>query len=189
MINKVVTKLFLLFRELTYSSFSNCRNITGKFKAIQPVVLRGKGKINFGKGVTFGIMNSPHFFNTYAYVEARGEDSIITIGDNVHINNAFSVTSERAITIKNNVLIGYNCSIVDSNFHDLNSTKRSLTDPNPQPVIIGENVFIGNNVSILKGLTIGDNSVIASNAVVTKSFSSNVVIAGIPAKIINKIEE
>jgi maltose O-acetyltransferase len=189
MIKKVVIKLFLFCRKLTYSFLSNCRNISGNYKAVQPVVLRGKGKINFGTGVSFGIMNSPHYFNTYAYLEARGEKAIITIGDNVLINNAFAATSEKEITIKNDVLIGYNCSIVDSNFHDLNPAKRSHTDPNPQPVIIGENVFIGNNVSILKGLTIGDNSVIASNTVVTKSFPSNVVIAGVPARIINKIEE
>jgi galactoside O-acetyltransferase len=189
MIKKVVIKLFFLCRKLTYSFFSNCRNISGNYKAVQPVVLRGNGKINFGSGVSFGIMNSPHYFNSYAYLEARSKEAVITIGDNVLINNAFSATSEKEITIKNNVLIGYNCSIVDSNFHDLKSTKRSQTDPNPQPVIIGENVFIGNNVSILKGLSIGNNSVIASNAVVTKSFPSNVVIAGIPARIINKIEE
>ena len=34
---------------------------------------------------------------------------------------------------------------------------RNETDPDPQEVIIEENVFIGNNVTILKGVVIGGN--------------------------------
>ena len=37
------------------------------------------------------------------------------------------------------------------------------------------------------GVNIGDNCVIGSNAVVTKNFLKNSIIAGVPAKVLKKI--
>ena len=92
------------------------------------------------------------------------------------------------VNIKDNVLIGYYCTIIDSNFHDLKYNNRNETDPDPQEVIIEENVFIGNNVTILKGVVIGKNSVVAAGSIVTKCFPANVVIGGNPAKIIKALD-
>lgn len=186
-IKNLIIKLFLYYRKLKYSLYSNNSNVSGTFSSFQPVVLRGKGSINFNSNVKFGVTNSPMFYNTYAYIEARTDVSKVTFGNDVNINNSFSVISEKRITIGNHVLIGFNCHIIDSNFHDLNPKNREETDPNPQEVYISDNVFIGNNVTILKGVTIGANCVIASNSVVTKSFPENVVIGGNPAKIISEI--
>lgn len=54
-------------------------------------------------------------------------------------------------------------------------------------VVIGNNVWIGSNAIILPGITVGDNSVIAAGAVVTRSVPRNVVVGGVPAKIIKEI--
>jgi len=54
-------------------------------------------------------------------------------------------------------------------------------------VIIGKNVWIGANVTILKDVNIGDNSIIGAGAVVTKDIPSNVIVGGVPAKIIKEI--
>jgi len=151
-------------------------------------VLRGEGKINFGDNVSFGVINSPFLYNTYGYIEARTKESCIIFGNNINVNNSLSIVSEKRVLIKNNVLIGFNCSISDSNFHDLDKDNRKQTDPAPQEVIIENNVFIGNNVTILKGVVVGENSVIATGAVVTKSFPKNVVIGGCPAKIISELD-
>lgn len=179
-------KLHIAFKKLKYLFHSN-NKIVGNYKAYQPIVVRGKGKITFGDNVNIGVVNSPLFLNTYAYIEARHQDSNIILGNNIHINNSFSIVSEKKVIIKNDVFIGYNCSIVDSNFHDLNLNNRKKTDPSPEEVIVGNNVFIGNDVSILKGVEIGDNCVVASGAIVTKSFKSNLIIGGVPAKIIKTI--
>lgn len=53
---------------------------------------------------------------------------------------------------------------------------------------IGNNVFIGFNSLILPGVEIGDNTVIAAGSVVTKSFKGNVVIGGVPAKVIKDLD-
>lgn len=49
---------------------------------------------------------------------------------------------------------------------------------------IGDNVYIGPGVKIFGPITIGNNVTIGAGAVVNKSFPDNVVIAGVPAKII-----
>jgi len=52
-------------------------------------------------------------------------------------------------------------------------------------VTIGENVFIGINVCIVNDVRIGDNVVIGANSVVTSDIPSDVVVGGVPAKIIS----
>ena len=187
-LKKYIIRIILKCRKIKYNLYSTNINVSGEKIAHQPVILKGKGKISFGHQVNFGVINSPHFYNTYAYLESRNRDSILEFGNNIHINNGFSAVSEKSITIMDNVLVGYNCSIIDSSFHNIQVDKRNETDPNPKKVIIEKNVFIGNNVTILKGVTIGENSVIANGSVVTKSFPKDIVIAGVPASIIKRIE-
>ena len=57
------------------------------------------------------------------------------------------------------------------------------------PIRIGNNVHIGNDVTIMPGVTIGNNVVIGCSAVVTHDLPDNVVAAGIPARIIETIDE
>jgi len=56
-------------------------------------------------------------------------------------------------------------------------------------ISIGNNVYIGYDTVIMPGVTIGDNVVIGAKSLVTKSFPSNVVIGGVPAKIIKTLDQ
>lgn len=67
-----------------------------------------------------------------------------------------------------------------------NHTPGNLSDYERASVKIGKNCWLGNGVVITAGVTLGDNVVVGANAVVTKSFPSNVVIAGVPAKVIRE---
>lgn len=51
-------------------------------------------------------------------------------------------------------------------------------------IVIGKNCWLGTNCVILPGVVLGDNVIVAAGSVVTKSFDSNSVIAGVPARII-----
>lgn len=53
-------------------------------------------------------------------------------------------------------------------------------------VIIGNNVWLGAHVVVLPGVTIGDGVIVAAGAVVTKDIPSNVVVGGVPAKVIGE---
>jgi maltose O-acetyltransferase len=178
---------FVTFRIKKYEFLSDCKRVFGKPNLLYPLFLNLYWKIHFGKYFLFGVVSSPYFFSGYTYLEARNENSEINIGNNVAINNAFSIVCFSKVTIKDNVLIGGNCTIIDNDGHDLNIDKRNEGNPDSFPVYIGENVFIGSNVSILKGVEIGDNSVIGNGSVVTKNIPKNVVAAGNPAKVIRNL--
>jgi serine O-acetyltransferase len=51
---------------------------------------------------------------------------------------------------------------------------------------IGDNVVIGSGAKVLGGITVGNNVIIGANAVVTRSVPDNVVVGGIPARILKK---
>lgn len=179
--------LFQLPQKIKIKLLSDCKNLKGKANLIQPVLISGKGKINFKNNINFGIKRSPFFYNSYSYIEARGKNSLIEIRNNVSINNNFVLISQNSIIIDDNTLIGFNFEAIDSDFHSLEASKR-LTDKGISlPIYIGKNVFIGNNVKILKGVNIGENSVIGNSSVVTKDVPENCIYAGIPAKFIKEL--
>jgi acetyltransferase-like isoleucine patch superfamily enzyme len=53
-------------------------------------------------------------------------------------------------------------------------------------VIIGNDVWVGHAAIILSGVTIGDGAVIGARAVVTKDVPAYGIVAGNPARLINK---
>ncbi|WP_395061948.1 acyltransferase [Flavobacterium sp.] len=185
---KINNFCFVTLRIWKYIFLSDCKNSGGKPNRFHPLLLSGTGKIMFGKNVQIGVISSPNYFSHYSYIEARGENSSVCIGNNVAINNAFSAIAMSKITIDDNVLIGINCSIIDNDGHDLNPSRRDDINIKFANVHIEKNVFIGDNVTILKGVTIGENSVVGSGSIVTKSVVKNVVVAGNPAKIIRTLE-
>lgn len=119
-------------------------------------------------------------------MQARNSNSEIIIGNDVAINNNVLLCSAKYIEIGDGSLIGQNVTIIDHEAHGIKPENRRQVGVIGE-VIIGKNVWIGNNVTILKNSFIGENSIVASGAVVTKKFPPNVIIGGVPAKIINYI--
>lgn len=56
--------------------------------------------------------------------------------------------------------------------------------PGPCMITIGDNCYIGVGATILGPVTIGNNVTIAAGAVVTTDVPDNVVVAGVPAKVV-----
>lgn len=127
------------------------------------------------------------FFNKYvkinkgfrcAYPEKISFEGYAYIGPNAQI------FGEGKLTIKNNVIIGPNITVMTSN-HNYNGTSLPYDSINLiGDVTIEENVWIGANVSIVPGVTIGEGAVIAMGAVITKDIPMCSVVGGNPAKLI-----
>lgn len=56
-------------------------------------------------------------------------------------------------------------------------------------IIIEDNCMIGTEALIMPNVRIGRNSIVAARAVVTKSVPENSVVAGVPARVIESIDE
>lgn len=108
----------------------------------------------------------------------------ITIGNNVFINAGCKFQDQGGIFIDDGALIGHGVVLATLN-HDMDPEKRQQL--HPAPIHIGKRVWIGANATVTSGVTIGDNSVVAAGAVVTRDVPPNVVVGGVPAKIIREI--
>jgi acetyltransferase-like isoleucine patch superfamily enzyme len=85
-----------------------------------------------------------------------------------------------------NVYIGAGVKIISAN-HDIYDYSKHVKS---EPIVIGNNVWIGSNAVILPAVTIADGCVIGAGSVVTRSFvEKNCIIAGNPAKIVNRKNE
>jgi acetyltransferase-like isoleucine patch superfamily enzyme len=114
------------------------------------------------------------------------ENAQIIIGNNSEFSGV-SIGAAKKISIGSNVMIGANCLITDTNWHDIAPEMHHLNDPNPGEINIGNNVFIGYGCIILKNVSIGDNSVIGAGSVVTNNIPANVIAAGNPCKVVKHL--
>lgn len=110
----------------------------------------------------------------------------LSIGKNSFINFGCSFLDRGQIIIGDNVLIGPNCNIMTIN-HPVDPTLRKATIS--KKIVIENNVWLGANVTVTPGVTIGENSIIGAGSVVTKDIPKNVIAAGVPAKVLKKIEK
>ena len=91
----------------------------------------------------------------------------------------FSIHDGTVLKIGEGTLWAFNVSIVTSNHGLLDRDIYTTGD-----VTIGRNCWLAKGVSIMPGVSLGDNVTVGANSVVTKSFPGNVVIAGVPARVI-----
>jgi maltose O-acetyltransferase len=171
-----------------YRWLSTCRHVTGSPIVWQPVLYLGRGRIEMGTDVEFGWPTSGGFHSGYCHVEASMDQSIVEIGDGAQINNDALIKSEGpGIHIGARALLGSRVCIYDSDFHELDPSRRRGGTPATARVTLGENVFVGDGALILKGAEIGANSVIGAGSVVVGSIPEGVIAAGNPARVIRKL--
>ena len=116
---------------------------------------------NLGKGFKCG--NNCGLGTNCFYGAAGG----IEIGDDVIVGNFVTMHSE------------------NHNFNDLSIPIR-LQGVNHKGIKIGNNCWIGAKATILDGSIIGNGCVIAAGALVRGEFPDNVVIGGVPARILKE---
>lgn len=147
----------------------------------------GSGEIVLGDHCNFGFKKGGFIKGGGIEIQTRSQSGKIIFGNNVSTNNNIFISAVNEITIGNNTRIGQNVTIMDFEAHGTDPSKRSEMGEIGS-VNIGDNVWIGNNVIILKNTIVGANSIIAAGAVISGKFPNNVIIGGVPGKIIKQIE-
>ncbi len=112
----------------------------------------------------------------------------IHLGENFYANFDLVILDVCEVRIGDNCLIGPRVSLVTAT-HPLDLETRSSGLELGSPITLGNDVWIGAHAVINPGVTLGNNVVVAAGAVVTKSFGDDVVIGGVPAKVIKSLEK
>lgn len=140
--------------------------------------------IYVGYGVSIG---------EHAWLNAKDDrlDGMPTlrIGDGTYIGRFVQINAWQDVTIENNVLIADRVLISDAdhNFEDVETPIRLQGERFKGAVRLGEGCWVGIGAVILPGVTVGRHAVVAANSVVTKSVPDFSVVAGVPAKIIKRL--
>lgn len=175
-LSEVVSTVYALV--LTKIAYKGARLIR------RPVYMRGRKGLRYGGGLTTG--HGCRF-------DLLPNPDTLCIGNRCEMGDYTHIVAHEKVLIGDNVLMASKVFISDTNhgwYRGDNQTS-PYSPPNSRklvtnPVMIGDNVWIGENVVILPGTRIGNGCIIGANAVVSGIYDDNLMIAGVPAKIIKK---
>jgi acetyltransferase-like isoleucine patch superfamily enzyme len=94
------------------------------------------------------------------------------------------IQANNGIRIGSNVLIGPGVKIISANHNLCDYSKWDSA----RPIEIGDNCWLSANCVLLPGVKLGDHVVVAAGAVVTKDAPDNCVVAGVPARVIRRLD-
>ena len=86
------------------------------------------------------------------------------------------------IEIGDGTIFAPGVKVISAN-HDVNNFDKHTVK---EPIRIGNNCWLGANSVLLPGVQLGNGVIVGAGAVVSKSFGDNVVVGGVPAKVIKK---
>ena len=115
-----------------------------------------------------------------------GDYCVIMMGAVLNIG---AVIGEKTM-IDMNVVVGGR-AIVGKNCHIGAGTVLAgvIEPPSADPVIIEDDVLIGANVVVLEGVKVGKGAVVAAGSIVVKNVEPFTVVAGVPAKMLKKVDD
>lgn len=145
--------------------------------------------IECGDNVNISIGGSQHrIFNSFFFV--LSDNASLNIGNQASIRGATIIVKENknlSVNIGNDCLLASNVKIWTTDFHTVIDSQTAKAINPPSSINIGNHCWICEDVTIAKGVSLADDTIVASKSYVTKSFDkSNIIIGGVPAKIIKE---
>ena len=131
---------------------------------------------------------------------AERNESAISIGDNTLVGPDTVIDCASSITVEQDVLISYGCTLSDSDNHSIfpehrvgdlanwmNGRSHDWSGSKMAPIRICRGAWIGARSVVLKGVTIGPGAVVGMGSVVTRDVPARTIVAGNPAREIRTI--
>lgn len=107
----------------------------------------------------------------------------VVVGDRVTVKSGVQLWD--GITLEDDVFVGPNATFTNDPF-----PRSKRIPPNGfSRTVVKRGASIGGNATILPGLTIGENAMVGAGAVVTRDVPPGAVVAGNPARVIERDTE
>ena len=110
----------------------------------------------------------------------------LSIGESCWIGANFTVRGNGSVTIGNNVDIGPDVTFLTGS-HEIGGKERRAGQGYNCNQKIGNGCWLGAKSVFVNNICVGDSIVVAAMALVCKDVSDNVLIGGVPAKIIKTL--
>jgi len=131
---------------------------------------------------------------------ALGEEGRLEVGDYCYFTNAV-LLCELELRVGSYVVIGWNATIADTDFHPIGPAERiadavacsPLGQGRRRPevprraVVIEDDVWIGPNAAVLKGVRVGAGAFVQPGALVTRDVPPRARVAGNPAQVVGEV--
>ncbi len=113
----------------------------------------------------------------------------LAVGDSCYIARNAWIQAMGKVTLEDEVVCGPYVVIASTN-HSFAQGSTVGGSSSPEPIHIGRGTWIGARVVVTAGVTIGRGNLVAAGAVVTRNTPDNVVVGGVPARVIGpRIEQ
>jgi acetyltransferase-like isoleucine patch superfamily enzyme len=114
---------------------------------------------------------------------STGDTGKLVFGDNFCSTASLKIACYKEIVFGENVLCGWNCIFMDTDFHEISSLYNT-PQCSIKEILIGDNCWFALNNTVMKGTILPSNSIIASNSLLNKDYSQEgkyCLFAGQPA--------
>lgn len=159
------------------------------------------GMIEFGKNQVALYPNSGFIYSNnggdliFHGCCSIGNNSALAIGKNGHVefgknfkaSTTFKLASQYHIIFKDDVLFGWDCLVMDSDFHKLTKLSGGYSK-GYGAILVGSNTWFGNGTLVLKNSVIPDFCVIGAKSIVSGKLEvpSYSLVSGNPLKLIKQ---
>jgi len=134
----------------------------------------------------FNIGHGTLFWGMPTITGHHGLYSHLTIGRFCRINLGCTIDLGADITVGDNISIGHYVMLMSTS-HEIGPAERRTGEVFARPIVVGSGAWLGARSVILPGVTIGRSAVVAAGAVVTKDVPPNVLVGGVPARVLREL--
>lgn len=152
-------------------------------------------RVALGEGA---VIHQPDLVNLYDCQVGAGTriGAFVEIQKNAVVGRNCKISSHsficEGVTLEDGVFIGHGVMFTNDRYPRATTASGALQGGGDwvlRPTLVKQNASIGSNATILPGITVGESALVGAGAVVTRNVPDRAVVAGVPAVIIDWVDE
>ena len=113
----------------------------------------------------------------------------LVTGASCFINRGCYFDFNARIVFGDNVVVGHGVTFITAVHNIGGPARRAARQIGGHAISVGDGAWIGANATILPGVTVGKGAVVAAGSVVNRNVPPNVIVAGVPSKVIKSVQD